>query len=52
MTFQFPLIPAKAGTQTSGRADISSRPLTQMPTARASQKHWVPAFSGMSGEYA
>ncbi len=52
MTRQTPYIPVKVGTQFFGRARIFACPLTPIPTARASQKHWVPAFAGMSGEYA
>ena len=42
-----PCIPAKAGTQTFGRTDLSAFASTAIPTTNDSQKHWVPAFAGM-----
>jgi hypothetical protein len=50
MISHFPLIPAKAGTQFFGRLSFERLPQATIPSARASQKHWVPAFAGMSGE--
>jgi hypothetical protein len=44
-----PCIPAKAGTQIFGRTDLSVFASTAIPSACASQKHWVPAFAGMLG---
>ncbi len=46
---QFPLIPAKAGTQTFGRSGGAIESTIFIPAARALRKHWVPAFAGMSG---
>ena len=52
MIFQIRCIPAKAGTQSFGRVTVSLDAPPPTPAARASRKHWVPAFAGMSGEYA
>ena len=48
----FPCIPAKAGTRSFGRGFASPDAPPPTPAAHASQKHWVPALAGMSGEYA
>ena len=47
--FQFPLIPAKAGTQSFGRSGGAIGSTIFIPDTRASRQHWVPAFAGMSG---
>jgi hypothetical protein len=50
MTFHtYPLIPAKAGTQSFGRSNLQASPQKPNPGLRASRKNWVPAFAGMSG---
>jgi flagella basal body P-ring formation protein FlgA len=47
----FPLIPAKAETQTFGRAASKSARQRQSPGSALRRKHWVPALAGMSGVF-
>jgi len=48
-SLQFPCIPAKAGTQSFGCSGGAIKSTIFIPATRASRKHWVPAFAGMSG---
>ena len=46
---KLPLIPAKAGTQISGRSDGADGSTIFIPDTGVSRQHWLPAFAGMSG---
>jgi hypothetical protein len=49
MILSTPLIPAKAGTQIFGRSGQTGFVQAAIPRTGAPQKHWVPAFAGISG---